>query len=106
MNTVVHDNEPPRRGGVLGEGVPGVEQDGDVMVPVQKDERFLAQHYEHRVAQLRQLGEDEHPRPEAWHFILLDEAGIEEKGSVKFNVNVSLKYSEHVMRKIVWELSH
>uniref|UniRef100_A0A1E1WP72 Uncharacterized protein n=1 Tax=Pectinophora gossypiella TaxID=13191 RepID=A0A1E1WP72_PECGO len=74
VDAVVHDDEPARGGGVLGEGVPGVQQHGDVVVPVQEDEGFLAQHYEHRVAQLRQLREDEHPRPEAGHFVLLDKA--------------------------------
>lgn len=49
MHTIVHNDEPARRGRVLREGVPGVEQDGDVVVPVQEDERLLAQHYEHRV---------------------------------------------------------
>lgn len=65
MHTVVHHHEPTRGGGVLGEGVPGVQQHGDVVVPVQEDERLLAQHDEHGVAQLGQLGQHEHVRPEA-----------------------------------------
>lgn len=79
MHTVVHDDEPPRRRGVLREGEPGVQQHGDVVVPVQEDERLLAQHNEHRVPELRQLRQHEHHRPEAGHFVLLNETGKREK---------------------------
>lgn len=53
MDTVVHDDEPARRRRVLGVREPGVEEHGDVMVPVEEDQRLLTQHYEHGVAQLR-----------------------------------------------------
>lgn len=75
MHAIVHNHEPPRRGRVLSERVPGIKQHGDVVVPMQEDEGLLAQNYEHCVAQLRQFGENEHPRPEAGHFVLFDEAG-------------------------------
>lgn len=55
MNTIVHDDEPARGRRVLRERVPGVQQDGDVMIPVEEDERLLAEHYEYCVAELRQL---------------------------------------------------
>lgn len=42
MHTVVHDDEPARGGGVLREGVPSVQQDSDVVVPVEEDERLLS----------------------------------------------------------------
>lgn len=78
VHTIVHNDEPPSRRCVLSEGVPGVQQHGDVMIPVQEDQRLLAQHYEYRVTQLWQLGQHEHPRPEAGHFVLFYEAGIRE----------------------------
>lgn len=37
MDAVVHHDEPTSRGRVFREGVPGVQQDGDVVVPVQED---------------------------------------------------------------------
>ena len=33
MDDEVHDDEPPGGGGVLAEGVPAVDEDGDVMIP-------------------------------------------------------------------------
>lgn len=41
MDAVVHNNEPARRGRVLREREPGVEQHSDVVVPVEEDERLL-----------------------------------------------------------------
>lgn len=73
VHEVVHDDEPPRRGCVLGVREPGVEQHGDVVVPVQENQRLLPKHDEHRVAQLRQFWQHEHPGPETRHAILLDE---------------------------------
>lgn len=72
---VVHDDEPARGRRVLGVREPRVDQHGDVVVPVQEDQRLLAQHNEQRVAQLGQLGEHKQPRPEAAHAIRFDEAG-------------------------------
>lgn len=37
MDAVVHHDEPTSRGRVFREGIPGVQQDGDVVVPVQED---------------------------------------------------------------------
>lgn len=73
VNAVVHHDEPARGWSVLSEGEPGVQQNGDVVVPVQEDEWLLAQNYKHRVAKLWQLRQNEHPRPEPWDFILLYE---------------------------------
>lgn len=73
MNAVVHYDEPARGWSVLSEGEPGVQQHGDVVVPVQEDEWLLAQNYKHRIAKLWQLRQNEHPRPEPWDFILLYE---------------------------------
>jgi hypothetical protein len=50
VHTVVHDHEPAGGGGVFGVGEPGVHEDGDVMVPVEEDQRLLAQHDEDGVA--------------------------------------------------------
>lgn len=50
---------------------------------MQEDQRLLAQHNEYRVAQLRQLAQNEEPGPEAAHAVLLDVAvGLETRGSV------------------------
>lgn len=43
---VVHDDEPARGRRVLGVREPGVDEYGDVMVPVQEDQRLFAQHDE------------------------------------------------------------
>ena len=46
---------------------PGEDEHGDVMVPVQEDERLLPQHNEHRVHELRDLGHGEEVAPQARH---------------------------------------
>lgn len=53
VHAVIHDDEPARRGGVLGVGEPRIHQHSDVVVPVQEDQRLLTQNDEDRVAQLR-----------------------------------------------------
>ena len=75
MNNEVHDDEPAGGGGVLAEGVPAVDEDGDVVVPVEEDQLLLPQHDEDGVPQLGHLGQHEHPRPEPAHSVVLDEAG-------------------------------
>lgn len=79
VHAVVHHDEPAGRRRVLGVGEPGVEQHGDVVIPVQEDERLPTQHDEHRVTELWQLRQDKHPRPEPAHAILLDETGNRQK---------------------------
>lgn len=73
VDKVVHDDEPASGGSVLGVGEPGVEEDGDVVVPVKEDERLFPENDEDGVSELGQLREDEHPRPETRDPILLDE---------------------------------
>lgn len=51
VHAVVHDDEPPRGGSVFRVAEPGVHEHGDVVVPVQEDERLFPQHNEDRVAQ-------------------------------------------------------
>lgn len=41
VNTVVHHNEPTGRGSVFGVREPRIHQHGDMVVPVQEDERLL-----------------------------------------------------------------
>lgn len=72
MHTVIHHNEPTRRAGVFRVAEPWVDQHRDVMIPVQKDQRLLAQHYEYRIAQFRQLAQHKQPGPKAAHAILLN----------------------------------
>ena len=55
MYDKVHDHKPSGWGGVLAEGVPTVDEHGDVMVPVQKDETLLAKDNEYGVAEFRDL---------------------------------------------------
>lgn len=78
MYEIVHDNEPASGRGIFGVREPSVNQHGDVMVPVQKDERLLPQHNEQRVAKLGQLRKHKQPRPEATNAILLDVTGKKE----------------------------
>jgi hypothetical protein len=47
--------------------------------PVKKYERLFSEHYEHGIAQFRNLGEDEHGRPESRHAVRQDVAGEEEE---------------------------
>ena len=75
MDDEVHDDEPPGGGGVLAEGVPAVDEDRDVMIPVEEHQLLFPQYDEDGVPQLRNLRQDEHPAPEAADPVLLDEAG-------------------------------
>jgi len=49
VHRVVHDNEPPGGRRELRVREPRVQQHGHVMVPVEEDERFLAQHHEYGI---------------------------------------------------------
>ena len=55
MDHEVHDDEPPCWRGVLAEGVPAVDEDRDVVIPVQEYQLLLPQHDKYRVTQLRNL---------------------------------------------------
>ena len=55
MDDEVHDHEPPGGRGVLAEGVPAVDEDCDVVVPVQEDQLLFPQHNEDGVSKLRNL---------------------------------------------------
>jgi len=72
VHRVVHDNEPPGGRRELRVREPRVHQHGHVMVPVEEDERFLAQHHEYGIAQFGQLGQDEHERPEPGHLVIYE----------------------------------
>lgn len=50
MDGVVHGHEPAAAGHTVFIRVPGVEQDSDVMIPVQEDQTLLTQDDEHRVS--------------------------------------------------------
>lgn len=64
MDDVVHGHEPAAAGHTVFIRVPGVEQDGDVMIPVQEDQTLLTQDDEHRVPELRRFTQSEDERPE------------------------------------------
>ena len=51
----VHDHKPPGGRGVLTERVPAVDEDSDVVIPVQEYKLLLPEHNEDRVTQLRNL---------------------------------------------------
>ena len=51
----VHDHKPPGGRGVLTERVPAVDEDSDVVIPVQEYQLLLPEHNEDRVTQLRNL---------------------------------------------------
>lgn len=73
VHAIVHHDKPASGRRVFGVREPCVDQNGDVMVPVQKDERLFAQHNEQRVAQFGQFREHKQPGPEAAHFVRFDE---------------------------------
>jgi hypothetical protein len=52
MNTVVHDNKENSRWGCSHIGMPTVEQNCDVMVPVEKNERLLVDYNKEGVDEL------------------------------------------------------
>lgn len=74
VNQIIHDNEPSCGSSVFRIGVPCVQEHGDMMIPVQKDERLFPKYDEDGVAQLGNLGDDEQERPETGNTIALDEA--------------------------------
>ena len=55
--------------------IPRVDQNGGVMVPVEENERLLAQDDKQRVAQLGHFGQDEHGGPESGDFVIFDVTG-------------------------------
>ena len=65
VHGVVHGHEVKSRASHRGVGTPAKQQHGHVVVPVQEDERSLAEHDEHRVDELRHLAVDEEHHPEA-----------------------------------------
>ena len=65
VDGVVDDSEPNPRGDGIGIAVPAVDEDSDVVVPVQDHHLLLAQDNERSVKQLRELGEREQKGPNA-----------------------------------------
>jgi len=61
VHRVVHDDEPPSGRCELHIREPCVQQHGDVMVPVQEDERLLAKHDKYRVTEFGELGQHKQP---------------------------------------------
>lgn len=55
MHGVVHTDEVEAICRLLVVGMPTVEQHGNMMVPVQKNQRLFSENHEYRVAQLRNL---------------------------------------------------
>lgn len=76
VDAVVHHDEPTGRGGVFGVREPRVHQHSDVVVPVQEDQWLFSEHDENSIAQFRQLGKHEQPRPETAYTIMLDKAAM------------------------------
>lgn len=70
MDQVVHADKPAGGGNVVGIRIPGVEQDGNMVVPVEEDEWLLPQDNEYCVAQLRDLAQGKHPVPETSHSVV------------------------------------
>lgn len=60
MDHEVHDHKPPGGRGVLAEGVPAVDQDRDVVIPVQEYQLLFTEHDEDRVTQLGNLSRRSH----------------------------------------------
>lgn len=74
VHQVVHADEPAGSGDVVGVGVPGVQENGHVMVPVEEDEGLFPQHDEHCVSQLWNFAQREHPVPETSHAVVQETA--------------------------------
>lgn len=90
VHRVVHHDEPSGGRRELVVRKPRVHQHGDVMVPVQEDERLFSQHDEYGVAQFGKLGQHEQPRPEAGHRIVFDVAvGGKKKTNKQFKISVT-----------------
>lgn len=62
VDCVVHGHEPASTCHLVPVGEPGVEQNGDVVVPVEEDEALLPQDNEHRVP----WGESTHKTELLW----------------------------------------
>ena len=69
MHGVVHGDEPTSGGCVLFARIPRVDENGRVVVPVEKDEILLARHNERRVDELRDFAVDEEHAPRARHAV-------------------------------------
>ena len=52
--------------------LPRVDQDGCMVVPVQKDERLFAQNDKNRIAQFGHFGQYEHSGPKSGYFVIFD----------------------------------
>ncbi len=74
VDKVVHADKPTGSGNVVGVRVPSIEEDSDVVVPVEEDEWLLPENDEHCVAQLRHLAQREHPVPESTHTVVKEAA--------------------------------
>lgn len=70
MHEVVHANKPTSGRNVIGVGVPGVQENSHVMVPVQEDQRLLSENDKHGITKFRDLAQSEHPVPEATHAVV------------------------------------
>lgn len=73
MDAIVHDDEPSGTSCIFGVTEPRVQENGDVVVPVEEDQGLFPKHYEYGVAQLWKLTQNKHPRPESGHLILFYE---------------------------------
>lgn len=72
VHRVVHNNEPPGRRRELVVREPRVQQHGDMMVPVQKDQRLFAEHDKYGVTQFGQFGQHEQPGPETGYRVVFN----------------------------------
>mmetsp|Transcript_21401 Transcript_21401/g.46478 ORF Transcript_21401/g.46478 Transcript_21401/m.46478 type:complete len:159 (-) Transcript_21401:428-904(-) len=65
MDGVVHHNEKEARGGGISVRKPAVEEDGNVMIPMQKDERLLMDDNEECVEQFGEFTQNKELNPKA-----------------------------------------
>lgn len=88
VHEVVHAHEPTSGRDVVRVRVPGVQEHGHVVVPVEEDEGLFSEDDEDGVTKLRDLAQGEHPVPEPAHSVVQetctrDAYGIFEGESVK-----------------------
>lgn len=63
MDCIVHHHEPSASCGMVGVAVPDVNQDGDMVVPMQEYQLLLSEYNKHSIPQLVHFGDCEHVGP-------------------------------------------
>jgi hypothetical protein len=63
MDTIIHDPKNESRGRIGHVRMPTIQEDRDVMIPMQENERFLVNDDEKRIEQFWKFGQDKELYP-------------------------------------------